>query len=195
MKSRKKPLYVFFTTVILFNVFYSFNVYSSEEIKLKALPYFNAINSFKAEFVQTNSANNTVQYGIALMKKPGLLKWDYYPPIPISIIIKETIISYYDKELEEYSYSKINNPIIKSLSSDIKNIPNIEFLDINTVDNKKVVTIKDTETDMQADIIFNTDPISIVGLNISTSDSTTYVQFYNIQNNIIIKESEFKHTY
>ncbi|WDM85487.1 outer membrane lipoprotein carrier protein LolA [Ehrlichia sp. JZT12] len=193
MKIRKK-LYISFI-VIVFNISYPFTVYSSEEVKLEALPYFNAVKSFKAEFVQTNSANHTVQYGTVLMKKPGLLKWDYHPPTPISIIIRESIISYYDKEFEEYSYSTINNPIIRVLSSDIKHIENIEFININTIDNQKVVTIKYTKADIQADIIFNIDPISIIGFNISNSDSVTYIQFYNIQNNTTIEDKEFKHTY
>ncbi|MGN7618776.1 MAG: LolA family protein [Ehrlichia sp.] len=194
MEIKKKSLYVFFIA-IFFSTFSFFNAYSSEEVKLQALQYFNAVHSFKAEFVQTNSTSSAVQYGIALMKKPGLLKWDYHPPIPISIIIREATISYYDKELEEYSYSIINNPIISILSTDIQHIENIEFLNINTIDNTKIVTVKYAKADIQADIIFSTDPISITGFNVSTPDSTTYIQFYNIQNNIIIKETELKHAH
>ncbi|AHX04258.1 outer membrane lipoprotein carrier protein LolA [Ehrlichia japonica] len=155
--------------------------------------YFNAIHSFKAEFIQTNSINNATQYGMVIMKKPGLLKWDYYPPTPASIIIQGTNVSYYDKELEEYSYSIINNPIINLLSSNIQNTKDIIFLNISTVDNKKIITIQDQKNQLQADVIFNIHPTEIVGLNIANPDSITYIKFYNIQNNITIAETEFKH--
>ena len=173
--------------------FFSIHAYSSEAVKLESLTYFNAIHSFKAEFIQTNSINNATQYGIVMMKKPGLLKWDYYPPTPASIIIQGTTVSYYDKELEEYSYSIINNPIINFLSSNIQNTKDIIFVNISTVDNKKVITIQDQKTGSQADVIFNIHPIAIVGLNIANPDSITYIKFYNIQNNVTITETEFRH--
>ncbi|AHC39553.1 LolA family protein [Ehrlichia muris] len=173
--------------------FFSIHAYSSEAVKVESLTYFNAIHSFKAEFIQTNSINNATQYGIVMMKKPGLLKWDYYPPTPASIIIQGTTVSYYDKELEEYSYSIINNPIINFLSSNIQNTKDIIFVNISTVDNKKVITIQDQKTGLQADVIFNIHPIAIVGLNIANPDSITYIKFYNIQNNVTITETEFRH--
>ncbi|CEI84776.1 outer membrane lipoprotein carrier protein LolA [Ehrlichia minasensis] len=182
-------VYIFFFIVCFFSV----HAYSSEEIKAEALSYFNAIHSLKAEFVQTSSTNNVAQYGMVIMKKPGLLKWDYYPPTPASIIIQGTTISYYDKELEEYSYSIINNPIINLLSSDIKNTEDIIFTNISTVDNNKIITLQDKKTQTQAVVIFNVNPITIAGLNIINPDFTIYIKFYNIQNNITIKKSEFKH--
>ncbi|AAZ68877.1 LolA family protein [Ehrlichia canis] len=182
-------VYIFFFIVCFFSV----HSYSSEKIKVEALSYFNTIHSFKAEFVQTNSANNVAQYGTLIMKKPGLLKWDYYAPTPASIIIQGTTISYYDKELEEYSYAIVNNPIINLLSSDIKNIEDIIFTNISTVDNNKIITLQDKKTQILAAVVFNVNPITIVGLNIINPDSTIYIKFYNIQNNITIEESEFKH--
>ena len=180
---------------VFFFVMCSFSThsYSSETIKVQSLMYFNAIHSFKAEFIQTNSINNTAQYGMVLMKKPGLLKWDYYSPIPVSIIIQGTTVSYYDKELEEYSYSIINNPIINLLSSNIQNTKDIIFLNISTANDKKIITVQDQKTQLQADVIFNIHPIAIVGLNIANPDSITYIKFYNIKNNITITETEFKH--
>ncbi|KJV63422.1 MULTISPECIES: LolA family protein [Ehrlichia] len=173
--------------------FFSVHAYSSEAIKVESLMYFNAIHSFKAEFIQTNSINNATQYGMVMMKKPGLLKWDYYPPTPASIIIQGATVSYYDKELEEYSYSIINNPIINFLSSNIQNTKDIIFVNISTFDNKKVITIQDQKTQLQADVIFNIHPTAIVGLNIANPDSITYIKFYNIQNNVTITETEFRH--
>ncbi|ABD45426.1 outer membrane lipocarrier LolA family protein [Ehrlichia chaffeensis str. Heartland] len=187
---KTKIAYIYFFIVY----FVSIHAYSTETIKEELLSYFSAIHSFKAEFVQTSSANNDIQHGMVFMKKPGLLKWDYYPPTPASIIMHGRTISYYDKELEEYSYSIINNPIINLLSSDIKDIKDIIFLNTSTTDSKKVITIQDQKTALLADIIFNTNPITIVGLNIASPDSITYIKFYNIQNNITIKDTEFKHS-
>uniref|UniRef100_UPI0030846FA7 Outer membrane lipoprotein carrier protein LolA n=1 Tax=Ehrlichia ruminantium (strain Gardel) TaxID=302409 RepID=UPI0030846FA7 len=158
-----------------------------------ALTYFDAVRSFKAEFIQISSTDNIPRYGQVLMRKPGLLKWNYYPPTPVSIIIKGKTISYYDRELEEYSYTTINSPIINLLSSDMKNISTIDFVNIDTVNNQKIVTLYDKKSESQAEVIFNINPITIVGLNISNPDSTTSIQFYNISSNIPIDKAEFKH--
>ena len=179
------------------SLYYTCNTCSAhieaDTVRASALAYFDAIRSFKAEFMQVSSVDNIPRYGQVLMTKPGLLKWNYYPPTPVSIVIKGTTISYYDKELEEYSYTTANNTIINLLISDMKNTSIIDFVRIETVNNQKVVTIHDKKSEVQAEIIFDMNPITIVKLNISNPDSTTSIQFYNISNNIPIDKREFKH--
>ncbi|GAT76668.1 putative exported protein [Ehrlichia ruminantium] len=193
-----RKLLCIFCLAVLLNSYYICNAYSintktDNTVRTNSLTYFDAVRSFKADFMQISSSEDIPRYGYVLMKKPGLLKWDYYPPTPVSIVIKGTTISYYDRELEEYSYTIVNNPIIGLLSSDIKNISTIDFINIDTVNNQKIVTLHDKKSDLYAEVIFNTDPITIVGLNILNPDSKTSIQFYNISSNIPIDKREFKH--
>ncbi|KJV69480.1 outer membrane lipoprotein carrier protein LolA [Candidatus Neoehrlichia procyonis] len=151
---------------------------------------FNRILSFKANFTQINP--NSIQHGFVIMLKPGFLKWNYYPPTHISIVIKKKVITYYDKELKEYTYAPVNNAILDLLSNNISSIPNINCVNITSYANIETATIKDFNTNSIIKVTFNKIPIAITELSISSpSQQNTIIKFNNIITNQPISKKEF----
>lgn len=73
-----------------------------EVIINKVEQYLNDITTFKADFVQT-APDGTKSTGKFFLSRPGKLRWQYNPPVPVLIVANGSTITYYDYELEETS--------------------------------------------------------------------------------------------
>ncbi|QXK91643.1 outer membrane lipoprotein carrier protein LolA [Neoehrlichia mikurensis] len=157
----------------------------------KCYELLNKILSFKADFTQINY-DNSIQQGFVIMLKPGFLKWNYYPPTHISIVIKKKIITYYDKELKEYTYAPANNPIFDLLSNNVSNIINFNCINVVNYPNTQIATIKDLSTNSIIKVTFNKIPIAITKLSINyPSQQDITIKFDNIITNQFISKKEF----
>lgn len=70
--------------------------------------YLNNINTLTAPFEQEDSTGGRAE-GMFYLSRPGKLRWDYYPPTPILIVAKGSLVAYYDKELDEVSHVSLDN--------------------------------------------------------------------------------------
>ncbi len=62
--------------------------------------YLNRIDTMKARFLQSSSAGNLSE-GTLFISRPGKLRIEYDPPVPILIVAARGVLTYYDKELEQ----------------------------------------------------------------------------------------------
>jgi outer membrane lipoprotein-sorting protein len=62
--------------------------------------YLNSIKSLRARF-QQYSANGGLVYGNIYLRRPGRLRVEYDPPVPVLIVADGTWASYYDSELDQ----------------------------------------------------------------------------------------------
>ena len=69
---------------------------------LELQSYLNSLKHVTARFVQTTSQGHT-STGQFFLSKPHKLKWEYQTPKQISILMKGTNITYYDKGLDQIS--------------------------------------------------------------------------------------------
>lgn len=65
--------------------------------------YLNGITSVKGRFLQVSS-NGEFAEGDLFIARPGNLRIDYDPPLPILIVANGTWLIYYDEAMEQVSY-------------------------------------------------------------------------------------------
>jgi outer membrane lipoprotein-sorting protein len=84
-----------------------------KEIK-KAQEYLNSITTMEGDFQQVITANSAmpagaISNGKIYLKKPGKLKWVYHAPSDIEIYVDKNVVTYYDKELDQISYTTLEH--------------------------------------------------------------------------------------
>ncbi len=65
--------------------------------------YLNRIETVRAEFLQASS-NGEVAKGNLYLSRPGRLRIEYQPPVPVLIVADGTFLIYHDRELNQVSY-------------------------------------------------------------------------------------------
>lgn len=65
--------------------------------------YLNRINTVSAQFLQASS-NGEVAKGDLYISRPGRLRIEYQPPVPILVVADGTFLIYHDRELNQVSY-------------------------------------------------------------------------------------------
>lgn len=65
--------------------------------------YFNGVRTLSARFLQVSSSGQTAEGAVAL-KRPGRMRIEYDPPVPILIVADGTFLIYYDSKLGQVSY-------------------------------------------------------------------------------------------
>ena len=72
--------------------------------------YLNSITTLRARFLQI-SPTGDIARGTVLMSRPGKLRIDYDPPVPVLIVTEGSWLMLYDKELEASSYTSLNDSL------------------------------------------------------------------------------------
>lgn len=62
--------------------------------------YMDGIVTMQAKFQQVEP-DNKISFGKIYLRKPGRLRVEYDPPVPILVVADGLLISYYDKELDQ----------------------------------------------------------------------------------------------
>jgi outer membrane lipoprotein-sorting protein len=65
--------------------------------------YLNGFRTVRSGFLQQSSNGETAQ-GQLYLSRPGRLRIDYQPPVPILVIADGTLLIYYDRKLEQVSH-------------------------------------------------------------------------------------------
>jgi|GEM_PF-1745765 len=103
--------------------------YAKEIAAIEA--YLDSYTTLTGLFKQAGK-NGKISYGKLLIAKPGRIRCEYLKPSPITIIINEDRVTYYDKELDEVSRTSTETNALKFLA-----IENIRFADLNLVELEK----------------------------------------------------------
>jgi outer membrane lipoprotein-sorting protein len=74
----------------------------------RAEAYINSISTLQARFLQI-APNGAQSEGVAYLSRPGKLRLDYDPPVPIQIYGSEDLLIYYDSKLKQVSYLPIGS--------------------------------------------------------------------------------------
>lgn len=70
--------------------------------------YLNKLGTLKARFLQLSS-NGAQAEGDVYLKRPGRMRIQYDPPMPVEIIATGTFLAYHDKDLEQVSWLGLNS--------------------------------------------------------------------------------------
>ena len=64
--------------------------------------YLNGIDTLRARFQQV-AENGGVAHGTIYLRRPGQMRVEYEPPVPVLLVADGTLVSYYDAELDQLS--------------------------------------------------------------------------------------------
>lgn len=70
--------------------------------------YLNRLRTVESRFIQVAS-DGSYSEGILYLARPGRMRIDYDPPIPIEIVANRGSIVYHDKKLEQVSYVDVDS--------------------------------------------------------------------------------------
>ena len=70
---------------------------------VKVQDYLNAISTLRARFMQLTSQGGFAQ-GEFLLSRPGRMRIDYDPPVPVLIVSNGTLVMFKDNELDQLSF-------------------------------------------------------------------------------------------
>ncbi len=79
--------------------------------------YLKGVRTLKARFLQVSS-NGEYAEGDLFLSRPGKMRIDYDPPLPILIVADGRWLIYYDSELEQVSYVPLGSTPASILTSE-----------------------------------------------------------------------------
>jgi outer membrane lipoprotein-sorting protein len=90
----------------------------SERAELKRISvYLDGIRTMRAGFRQT-SANGGIASGKIYLRRPGLIRVEYEPPVPVLLVADGHWLDYYDSELDQLSRVPVSRTPIWMLLQD-----------------------------------------------------------------------------
>jgi outer membrane lipoprotein-sorting protein len=130
--------------------------------------YLNNISSLTADFIQIDASGES-STGILYILRPGKLRWQYHPPVPILIVVNDSLLTYYDFELKQVSNASAANNMIGFLArKNISFTKDVKVTDI--IANAGSIRINLTQLakdrNEKINLIFNQDPILIKKIEI-----------------------------
>lgn len=87
----------------------------------QAEAYLNGLTTVKADFTQI-APDGSASFGTFFLSRPGKLRWQYNPPVPILIVANGSTLAYHDFELDQISHVPTESTLAGFLAR-----PNISF--------------------------------------------------------------------
>jgi len=146
--------------------------------------YLNNITTFVSTFTQEDSDGERAD-GIFYLWRPGRIRWQYYPPSPVLIIAKGSLLTYYDSELEQVSHIGLEDSLSGFLTKKVISFsdPNVEIVRFSKAKGKIKITIsqRKKEEEGQLTLIFRAKNIELKGMSILDAiGKTTTISFETI---------------
>lgn len=79
--------------------------------------YLNALTTIESEFVQI-APDGSIASGRFFLKRPGKMRWQYEPPVPVLMIANHGELVYYDFELDQVSHIPMDETLAGFLAQD-----------------------------------------------------------------------------
>lgn len=160
----------------------SLNSLYAKEIKLVE-QYLNGFYSFSAQFKQSNK-NNDISYGKLFISKPEKIRCEYSSPSPLLLIMNEGKITYYDKELDEISYTNADINALKLLSLNEVNFNNLNLVSASKDNGFISLSIKEYSKELKQNLIvtlrLNYPLLKLSQVVVTTEDNEVNMIFDNI---------------
>lgn len=147
----------------------------AEDALAKAEAYLNEIRTFSARFEQVDSRGRRAT-GRVYVQKPGKLRFEYDPPVPILIVANGNFLIHYDKELESATYlNQRDTPAWFLVAPDIELGGDVKVTDVERASGLlRVSLVKTSEPDEGgATLMFSEDPFRLVRWSITDPQGVT----------------------
>ena len=156
--------------------------------------YLNSISTLIADFTQI-APDGEESGGTFFLSRPGKLRWQYNPPVPILIVANGNQLSYYDYELKQLSHTSPSSSLAGFLTRKV-----IRFADDIIVENLRqdsgllriIISQKDHKDQGKLMMIFNNNPIFLKKMTVIDSvGQQTSISLSNIKQGMALEDKLF----
>lgn len=157
--------------------------------------YLNSLGAVVADFTQID-ANGATAEGKFFLKRPGKLRWQYAPPVPLLIVANGSIIAYQDFELNQVSRISSKDTLAAFLARDKIELPDEDVLIESVTRAKGALRItlrqKGKEKDGALTLVFDESPMLLKKIEVTDSaNRLTSISLANIQQDQTLPDSLF----
>ncbi|KLN61037.1 hypothetical protein WH96_10230 [Kiloniella spongiae] len=157
--------------------------------------YLNDLKSVSARFIQISS-NGSLSEGKVSIQRPGQMRFEYDPPVPIIMIANGATLLYFDKKLKQSTYLPLwKTPLWFLIREKVELHKDIQILSAQESDSTIQLELKaEGESDgTQMTLLFSDNPISLRKWEVVDAQGiTTQVSLINPVYDTTIDEDIFK---
>lgn len=167
-----------------------------EAILAEVETYLNSLTTIQADFVQIAPGGN-LSTGKFFLKRPGKMRWQYDPPVPVLLISNGSVFTYYDYELEQVNEIPLDATLAGFIAQKtIRFAPEIITVKEISKENK-VIRIRIVQTDRQEDgdltLELTSEPVQLRNLILKDSKGeSTNVSLNGARYGVPLEDTLFK---
>lgn len=166
----------------------------SDAQKSRITNYLNSLTTMQADFIQI-APDGSNSSGVFSLKRPGKLRWDYDPPVPLLIIVNDPLLIYYDEELGEVTHIPVESTLASFLTREHIALDGDTTITNYTEEKGTIrVTLKQTERmdEGSLTLVFSDKPLTLRKLEITdVTGGSTIVAFNNQKYDISLSNKLF----
>ena len=149
--------------------------------------YLNGLQSLKADFTQVGPWGELAE-GVIYMRRPGLLRVEYAPPVPVLIVGDGFWIHYHDKELGQINDWFIYETPLGALTREVTRFDeDVEVTSVVERDERIEITVvhEDDPRGGSLTLILDADPLRLAHWRVTDAQGlVTTVSLHGLQTNI-----------
>lgn len=107
--------------------------------------YLNDLSTIEADFVQV-SPDGSLANGRFFLQRPGKMRWQYEPPIPVLMVSAGTFLTYYDYELDQITNIPIEESLAGFLARPVISLQSKEITILERSRKEGIVRVRLTQT-------------------------------------------------
>ena len=156
--------------------------------------YLNGIQTLKAEFTQVGPDGEPAE-GVIYMRRPGLLRVEYKPPVPVIIVGDGFLIHYHDKELGQIDdWFIYDTPLGALTKEDMRFDEDVDVTGFLERDGRIAIRVvqEDDPTGGSLTLYLDADPMRLTHWRISDAQGhATTVTLYKLRTNMRLSRRLF----
>jgi outer membrane lipoprotein-sorting protein len=158
--------------------------------------YLNSIDSLVAEFIQI-APDGTTSDGTFFLSRPGRVRWQYNPPVPIIIVVNKGKLIYRDYDLDQISHSSADHVVASFLTRQLIRLTgsDVEIIDLNQKDSVTRLTVRQKNKEDQGllTLIFSDKPMQLKKLEMTdATGQITSVSFRKMKQGEVLDDGLFQ---
>ena len=129
----------------------------------RAEAYLNSIQTMKARFIQVGPQGGLSE-GNFYLRRPGRLRFEYDPPIPVLVVADGTWVVFYDSEINQVTRLPLGStPLAVLLRDEIRLRGSVTVTEVERATGTLRITVIDTEAPDQGTItlVFSDRPLAL----------------------------------
>lgn len=137
--------------------------------------YLTGLTTIISDFTQV-APDGSIATGKFYLQRPGKMRWQYNPPTPVLMVADGKVLTYYDYELQQVNYIRLDSTIISFLAQkDIRFDRNVGIMDVKQENNVIRVKLAQKEKSDEGTLTleFSDKPLAI--RNMVITDATQQV--------------------